>query len=97
MEVPSEVTIVLKVTPSEGCLATFSLSTRTQGGNDQGWLRLRVGALAPGQVLTVPRGSGLGSKETTCRLTPSSPMLLSCVTTSRCFHHLHGCPFTETM
>lgn len=92
-------TIAQKATPSEGYLATFSLSIWGQEGEgrDQGWVGLRVGDLFPGQAFTVPRGSGLGSKDTTCRLTPSSPMSLSCVTTSTCFHHLQGCPFTDTM
>lgn len=50
---------------------------------------------APG--LTVLGGSALGSSVTTCRLTPSSPTLFSWATTSACFHHLHGCPFTDTI
>lgn len=47
--------------------------------------------------LTVLGGSVLGSSVTTCRLTPSSPAPFSWATTSACFHHLQGRPFTDTM
>lgn len=63
-----------------------------QGGDS------RLGTTPPGPPGLTKVGSlELGSTDTTCRLAPASPAAFSSATTSACLHHLHGCPFTDTM
>lgn len=81
--------------PKEGAHASASCS---QGpGSICGWQPEGPGLGGTRAWLTVLGGSALGSRDATCRLTPSAPTALSRATTSACFHHLQDCPFRDAM